>query len=160
MQYAEASPGSPFDAVLIKPVSVDTLRSCLWRLLPASARQPAASATPDAQAHPLPAFDLRQLDALAAHGIDLHTFAKDWRRSVEDDLAQIEALVRRNDPDGVRERLHSLSGAVGLVGARELMDVLDRAGTASPTFMMRTVESLAERVRSLIRQVDAHDSGT
>jgi CheY-like chemotaxis protein len=114
MQYGEAASGSPFDAVLIKPVGIDALRNCLWRLLPAGALPLAEREAPEARGELLSSFDLSQLDVLAKHGVDLPAFTREWRQSVEDDLAEMEASLRRNDPGGVRERLHSLSGAVGV----------------------------------------------
>jgi CheY-like chemotaxis protein len=116
MKYADSGPDSPFDAVVMKPASLDVLRSCLWRLLPGDASPTFLSAPANRQSVQPDAFDLRELDALAAHGIDLRAFAKDWCQSVEDDLAQLESFCRKGDPKGIRDQLHRLGGASVLSG--------------------------------------------
>jgi CheY-like chemotaxis protein len=153
MKYADAGPDSPFDAVVIKPASLDVLRSCLWRLLPGDVSPTFLSAPANVRSVQPDVFDLRELDALEAHGIDLRAFARDWCQSVEDDLAQLDFFRRKDDPKGIRDQLHRLGGAVGLVGAHGLMNGLEKANLTSQAIMTSTMDDLVEQVRVLMRQV-------
>jgi signal transduction histidine kinase/HPt (histidine-containing phosphotransfer) domain-containing protein len=99
-------------------------------------------------------FDPSYLDALSNEGIDLHTFVRGWRQSMVGDLERMRTLRDQNDVNGLRASLHRLSGAVGLVGARGLMEALRRASAAQPGPEARAIEALAERIESLITQLD------
>ena len=99
-------------------------------------------------------FERRYLDALAQEGIDLNTFLHGWRRSMDDDLEQMLSLNGRHDVGGLRASLHRLSGAVGLVGARSLMEALRRVSVAWPEPEMSAIEALAKRARTLMIQLD------
>lgn len=98
-------------------------------------------------------FERRYLDALSEEGINLHTFLSAWRRSMTDDLDRLSGLHRQHDIDGLPTLLHRLSGAVGLVGARSLMEALRRASTA-PDQEASAIDSLIERGRTLVTQFD------
>jgi signal transduction histidine kinase len=98
-------------------------------------------------------FERRYLDALSEEGINLHTFLSAWRRSMTDDLERLSGLHHQHDIDGLHSLLHSLSGAVGLVGARSLMEALQRASTA-PEHETRAIDSLIERCKTLVTQLD------
>ena len=160
MKYADASPGSPFDAVVLKPVSIDSLRSTLWRLMPAGVLATSSPTGAKALSERTYDFDLVRLDALAARGIVRREFAQEWCQSIEDDLVRLDVFRRQGDPLGVRRQLHRLSGAVGLVGAHELMDVLGKANMTSHAFMLGIVDGLTERVRALMEQVSEWGEAT
>jgi signal transduction histidine kinase len=98
-------------------------------------------------------FERRYLDALSEEGINLHTFLSAWRRSMTDDLARLNGLHHQRDIDELHTLLHRLSGAVGLVGARSLTEALRRASTA-PDLETSAIDSLIERGRTLVTQLD------
>lgn len=99
-------------------------------------------------------FDRSYLDALSNEGIDLRTFVRSWRQSMVGDLKRMRALIDQNDIIGLRASLHRLSGAVGLVGARSLMEALGLASAAHPEPEARAINALAGRIESLITQLD------
>lgn len=98
-------------------------------------------------------FERRYLDALSEEGINLYTFLSAWRRSMTDDLERLGGLHHQHDIDGLRTLLHRLSGAVGLVGAGSLMEALRSASTA-PEHETSAIDSLIERSRTLVTQLD------
>jgi hypothetical protein len=117
-------------------------------------RAPAVQPAQDpAHVSPEP-FERRYLDALAQEGIDLNTFLHGWRRAMDDDLELMLSLNDRRDVGGLRASLHRLSGAVGLVGARSLMEALRRVSVAQPEPEMSAIEALAKRARTLMIQLD------
>ncbi|MFM0730198.1 sensor histidine kinase [Paraburkholderia sediminicola] len=99
-------------------------------------------------------FEQRYLDALSEEGINIHTFLSGWRHSMDDDLKRLSELNRNRNHDGQRALLHRLSGAVGLVGAHSLMEALRRASTASQEHEDGAIDTLAERARTLVAQLD------
>lgn len=118
-------------------------------------RQASAEQTVRRPASPLPEpFELSYLDALSNEGIDLHTFARGWRQSMGEDLERMRDLCERRDIGGIRESLHRLSGAVGLVGAHSLMEALRGASVAQPEPEASVIEALAKRIESLMMQLD------
>jgi hypothetical protein len=64
-------------------------------------------------------------------------------------------LSRQRDTDHLRGVLHRLSGAVGLVGARSLMEALRRASTLPLEQDARSIDVLIARARTLVTQLDA-----
>lgn len=100
-------------------------------------------------------FDRNYLAALADEGIELHAFMRGWYQSIDDDLKRMHELCERHDVDGVRESLHRLSGAVGLVGARSLMEALRSTSAAKSEPDADVVHALAQRVESLKRHLDS-----
>jgi HPt (histidine-containing phosphotransfer) domain-containing protein len=50
--------------------------------------------------------------------------------------------------------LHRLSGAVGLVGARSLMEALQRASTTPLEHEAGAIDALRERAKTLVAQLD------
>ncbi|MFM0341046.1 sensor histidine kinase [Paraburkholderia fungorum] len=100
-------------------------------------------------------FELRYLDALSEEGINLHTFLSAWRHSMDDDLEHLSSLIRQGDIAGQRTLLHRLSGAVGLVGARSLMEALRRASVAPLEHDVVVIHALMTRARTLVTQLDA-----
>ncbi|MFM0736935.1 hypothetical protein PQQ51_06785 [Paraburkholderia xenovorans] len=99
-------------------------------------------------------FERRYLEALSREGVDLHTFLNGWRHSVEIDLQQVSNAVLKRDIEGQRTSLHRLSGAVGMVGARSLMEALNRASTRPPESEAGAIEWLVQRARTLMTQLE------
>ncbi|MFL9963576.1 hypothetical protein PQR02_21380 [Paraburkholderia sediminicola] len=100
-------------------------------------------------------FEQSYLDALSEEGIDLPVFLTGWRRAMDDDLyALASALHCQRDPTHVRGLLHRLSGAVGLVGARGLMEALRRASVSPLDHDTGLIEALIDRARNLVEQLE------
>ncbi|MFM0228001.1 ATP-binding protein [Paraburkholderia dipogonis] len=100
-------------------------------------------------------FESRYLDALSEEGVDLHAFFNNWRQAMNDDLARLNALLRDGDFDHFHSVLHRLSGAVGLVGARSLMEALRRASTSPLAHNTGSIGTLTARARTLVTQLEA-----
>jgi hypothetical protein len=101
-------------------------------------------------------FEQSYLDALSGEGIDLPAFLTGWRRTMDDDLYVLaSALHCRRDPIHVRGLLHRLSGAVGLVGARGLMEALRRASVSPLDHDTGLIETLIDRARNLVKQLES-----
>jgi signal transduction histidine kinase len=114
----------------------------------AAQSQEAAASTPSEP------FERRYLDALSEEGIDLHTFLGGWRHSMDDDLKRLSGLSHERDSEGLSSVLHRLSGAVGLVGARSLMEALQRASTTPLEHEAGAIDALMERAKTLVAQLD------
>ncbi|RFU48758.1 HAMP domain-containing sensor histidine kinase [Paraburkholderia sp. DHOC27] len=99
-------------------------------------------------------FDQNYLEALSEEGIDLHTFLFGWRQSINDDLRRMREMCDQHDVVGVRAVLHRLSGAVGLVGARSLMESLRSSSVAQSKPGADVVNALTRRVQSLANQLE------
>jgi hypothetical protein len=100
-------------------------------------------------------FEQSYLDALSGEGIDLPAFLTGWRRAMDDDLyALASALHCQRDPIHVCGLLHRLSGAVGLVGARGLMEALRRASVSPLDHDTGLIEALIHRARNLVKQLE------
>lgn len=100
-------------------------------------------------------FEQSYLDALSEEGIDVAAFLIGWRDAMNDDLhALASALHRPRDPAHVRGLLHRLSGAVGLVGARALMEALRRASVSPLEHDIGSIQTLIDRARNLVEQLD------
>lgn len=108
--------------------------------------------TPGTAAEP---FEHRYLDALSDEGVDLAAFLDGWRRAMDDDLARLCILRRRQShSDHMSGLLHRLSGAAGLVGALSLTEALRRA-SASPTEQSTgSIDALIDRTRNLVKQLE------
>jgi len=103
-------------------------------------------------------FERRYLTALSEEGVDLPSFLDGWRRAMNDDLARLATLRRPEDDEHLPALLHRLSGAVGLVGARGLMEALRRASASPQERNAGAIDALAERTRTLVMQLGAaHD---
>jgi hypothetical protein len=100
-------------------------------------------------------FDHRFLDSLSDEGLDLSVFLAGWRRAMNDDLTRLGVLSRHSDADHLRGVLHRLSGAVGLVGARSLMEALRRASTSPHEQDVHSIDVLIARASNLVTQLDA-----
>jgi HPt (histidine-containing phosphotransfer) domain-containing protein len=100
-------------------------------------------------------FESRYLDALSEEGVDLHAFLNNWRQAMNDDLERLNALHREGDFDHFHSVLHRLSGAVGLVGARSLMEALRRASTSPLEHNTASIDALTARARTLVTQLEA-----
>lgn len=134
--------------------------------LPTSTMSAHAEVEPSQQAHhaarptgglhipPSESFDQSYLAALSNEGIDLDTFVRAWRQSLNDDLERMRGLRTRHDFDGVRSTLHRLSGAVGLVGACGLMETLRQASVIGPEPEAVVLDALAGRIEALMMQLD------
>lgn len=103
-------------------------------------------------------FDHSYLNALSDEGVNLHTFLCGWRQAMHDDLVMLQAAYDAHDVEALSATLHRLSGAVGLVGAHDLMGALHRASASSSKSLTEADEvgSLLCRARLLIAQLDAH----
>jgi signal transduction histidine kinase len=99
-------------------------------------------------------FDRAYLNALSNEGIELHAFMGGWRQSMRDDLQRMRSLREQHDIGGLRGVLHRLSGAVGLVGARDLTEALRRVSTAQREPEARVLDVLEKRSESLMKQLD------
>ncbi|MFM0203920.1 Hpt domain-containing protein [Paraburkholderia fungorum] len=99
-------------------------------------------------------FEQRYLDALSEEGINLHTFLGAWRSSMDDDLARLDRSRDESDIKSLRTVLHRLSGAVGLVGARSLMEALRRASVVQSEPEAGAIDALALRAEALMMQLD------
>ncbi|MFM0210133.1 Hpt domain-containing protein [Paraburkholderia sediminicola] len=99
-------------------------------------------------------FDRSYLDALSREGIDLPTFLRGWHSSMDEDLARLHGLREQSDIEGLRASLHRLSGTVGLVGARSLMEALQTLNATLPQCEAGAIEALAKRARNLMMQLD------
>lgn len=99
-------------------------------------------------------FERRYLEALSEEGIDLHTFLGGWRHSMDDDLKRLSNASHERDSERLSSVLHRLSGAVGLVGARNLMEALQRASTTSQEHETGAIDALMERAKTLVAQLD------
>lgn len=99
-------------------------------------------------------FDHSYLDALSQEGIDLNTFLRGWHYSMDEDLARLHGLREQPDIEGLRASLHRLSGTVGLVGARSLMEALQGASVTSPQYDADAIDVLVKRARNLMMQLD------
>lgn len=107
---------------------------------------------PDAPTEP---YEHRYLDALSDEGVDLPAFLDGWRRAMDDDLARLGLLLRRQGPsDHVSGLLHRLSGAAGLVGALSLMEALRRASASPVEQSTGSIDALIDRTRTLVRQLE------
>jgi hypothetical protein len=146
---ARASFNAPF-AIEQRQPSAGPARSGALLPLFASAAQ-AADASAGASSEP---FERRCLDALSDEGIDIRSFLNGWHRAMEDDLERLSALRRDGDFDHLHTLLHRLSGAVGLVGARSLMEALQRASTSPLERNAGSIDVLTERTRTLITQLE------
>ncbi|HEX3634372.1 MAG TPA: Hpt domain-containing protein [Paraburkholderia sp.] len=110
--------------------------------------QDAAASTPSEP------FERRYLDALSEEGIDLQTFLGGWRHSMDEDLKRLSGASYERDREGLSNLLHRLSGAVGLVGARSLMEALRHASTTPLEHEAGAIDALMERARTLVAQLD------
>lgn len=99
-------------------------------------------------------FERSYLNALSEEGIDLHAFLHGWRRSMDDDLARLYTGHDQRDIDGLRALLHRLSGAVGLVGARSLMEALQGANASQLVHDAGSIDVLVRRAKTLMMQLD------
>ena len=100
-------------------------------------------------------FDSRYLDALSEEGVDLQAFITNWRDAMNDDLGRLSGLLREGHFEHLQGVLHRLSGAVGLVGARDLMDALRRASVSPREHRATLADALMARARILVTQLEA-----
>lgn len=100
-------------------------------------------------------FDSRYLDALSEEGVDLQAFITNWREAMNDDLGRLSGLLSEGRFEHLQGVLHRLSGAVGLVGARDLMDALRRASVSPREDRATLADALMARARILVAQLEA-----
>lgn len=103
-------------------------------------------------------FDHRFLDSLSEEGLNLSVFLDGWRRAMDDDMARLCVLCSQGEPDHMRSVLHRLSGAAGLVGARSLMEALQRASASPLEQNTISIVSLLERAKSLVMQLETRSA--
>jgi CheY-like chemotaxis protein len=149
---ADAMPGGLFDALLPKPANLDVLQACVETLFAVRRSDMDAAQIDAVRTEPV---DRSHLDALSARGIDVDDMLRNWQRTMHEDLALLHERIGHSDTDGVRASLHRLSGAVGLVGAQDLMAALRDASVMQRAPGMHLLDELAARVRTLIAQLDA-----
>ena len=99
-------------------------------------------------------FDPRYLDALSKEGVDLQAFLDNWRVAMSEDLERLNGLLCERRFDRLHSVLHRLSGAVGLVGARSLMEALRRASISPSDHTGALAEALMARAKTLVTQLD------
>ncbi|WP_186308400.1 Hpt domain-containing protein [Paraburkholderia sp. BCC1885] len=114
----------------------------------------AGNSSPRPAVTPARSFDQSYLDALSSEGVDLHVFLRGWQQSIRDDLIQMQRMCDLDDVSGLRASLHRLSGAVGMVGARSLMEALQLASVAQPEPEAGAIDVLPKRIEALMRDVD------
>ncbi|MDR6423597.1 Hpt domain-containing protein [Paraburkholderia phenoliruptrix] len=100
-------------------------------------------------------FDRRYLHALVEEGLNLGAFLDGWCQAMCDDLNRLRELQREGDFAPVPRLLHRLSGALGLVGAHSLMEALRQAQAAASGQDGASIDLLAERIQTLIGQLQA-----
>ena len=157
IEDTDAMPRGLFDAVLPKPANLDALQACVDALFVArrSGRGAGAAAGQTRTVHTEP-IDRSHLDALSARGIDVDDMLRSWQRTMLEDLALLHERIEHGDTAGVRATLHRLSGAVGLVGAKDLMAALrDASAMQRAPLDSSLLDELATRTRTLIAQLDA-----
>ncbi|MEM5434205.1 ATP-binding response regulator [Paraburkholderia diazotrophica] len=138
-----------FGAILVKTASLGTIDACLKRLLPASAQDRAAP-----PGRRLEAYDFTALDSLAEQGVDVDGLLRDWRKSMDDDLARLERCRASGDAQGISSVLHKLAGAVGIVGGRGMMNALQRASAAQQPVDGGLLDGLVDQMKSLMTELD------
>ncbi|GAB2915806.1 hypothetical protein GCM10027093_62850 [Paraburkholderia jirisanensis] len=153
----DAMPRGLFDALLPKPANLDALQACIDSLF--AARRSGADAR-QANAVHVELIERSHLDALSARGIDVDDMLRSWQRTMHEDLALLDERIEHGDTAGVRATLHRLSGAVGLVGAKDLMAALRDASAMQRAPDTHLLDELATRTRSLIAQLDATAEST
>ncbi|ASW02174.1 ATPase [Paraburkholderia aromaticivorans] len=100
-------------------------------------------------------FESGYLDALSEEGVDLQVFLNNWRAAMNDDLERLSGLLREGHFDHLPSVLHRLSGGVGLVGARSLMEALRRASISPQERSAALAGALMARARMLVTQLEA-----
>jgi CheY-like chemotaxis protein len=141
-------PHALFAAVLPKPIGLDALDACLRQIF----AEPSSNATHTGTGQG-ERLDCGHLAALYEHGVDVREVLSGWQQAIEDDLTRLQACRERGDSDGLRALLHRMSGAVGLVGAVGLMDALREASIVQPDPSADGLDSLVDRTRALIAQL-------
>ncbi|MEX3933578.1 response regulator [Paraburkholderia phymatum] len=149
MKATNGSDRAMFGAILVKTASLSTIDACLKRLLPGSGQDRAA--TP---ARRLEAYDFTALDSLAEQGVDVDSLLRDWRKSMDDDLARLEQCRASGEAQGIRSALHKLAGAVGIVGSRGMMNALQRASAAQQPVDGGLLDGLVAQMRALMIELD------
>jgi PAS domain S-box-containing protein len=132
------------DAVLTKPVTLDTLGACLQTWLPAKAAEATAEAEPEAAEampkaaagaeHPSAApLDLGALHRQVGGDADfLRDILADFRRALSDGVAGLHAAAADGAWADAAERAHKLKGTAGALGARRLSEACRAFEAAAP----------------------------
>lgn len=149
-----------YEAAAVRERSANT---AAWDSLPTGIVTGATDATDDKPApesavvtgYHVEPFDHRFLDSLSEEGLDLAVFLAGWRRAMNEDLIHLGMLSRQSEPEHLRAVLHRLSGAVGLVGARSLMEALRCASESPHEQDAHSIDALIERAKNLVMQFDA-----
>ena len=113
-----------FEDVLLKPLSIDTLRRAITRHIPTSTAHPG----PAALGGEVGAMELDELQALAAAGGDpsIVTALREMLRAELDALPEeLVAMAAKQNADALRDRLHRLDASAGFCG----VPVLKRAAS-------------------------------
>jgi signal transduction histidine kinase len=152
-----SEPGFGMCSTFSAPFAIEQMRVAATPVRSSDPRPQQAADTPLADSlggTPIESIDRSYLEALSNEGIDLPTFGRSWRQAVHDDLLLMRGLRDKHDVVGLRASLHRLSGAIGLVGAHDLMEALRCASVAQPEPETHAIEVLARRVEALMTQLD------
>jgi hypothetical protein len=152
--------GTPLRAVFSAPFTVETWTTPEERaaeMAPVAASHfmmNVAHPEQDKQSALFEPFEPRYLSALSEEGIDLPMFLASWRREMNEDLGRLHELRRASDAADLSRVFHRLSGAVGLVGAQDLMGAFQRASASPRRNGTNSIDALTTRARALIAQLD------
>jgi PAS domain S-box-containing protein len=148
------------DDVVFKPVDLPRLLETLRRWIPAPGSEAGAhAATSAATDGPPGPVDTRLL--AATWGSDtgtIRSIVDAYARSVREDYADLRQAVARRDLAAVRELVHRMLGASGMVGARGIAESCMLVGSATRANRWDAVESAVQALEAECERIEV-DSG-
>lgn len=149
---AERCMAAGMDDVLVKPVTLDTLKEALERWMPRQA-QPAQPMEEDHHAWP---FDLQLISVTWGCDLDVkqEILGSFVRTTLEDHAALGRAVAGRDSLQSSRIA-HRILGASRMMGAQEVGDVCERIGLASRTEDWNAVDEAMEDLARECRRIEA-----